>query len=64
MSVLIDLGYCVGKLEGNTKLIICSPSSAIDETFYPSESVIIYGHENIKTLRDALIKAIPLDEKS
>lgn len=61
---LIDLGWCMARLDikkNSSKLIICSPSASEESVYSPAESVVIYGENNVLTLRDALIAAYPLE---
>lgn len=60
MIKLIDLGWCIGRLDTDGhKLVIVSPSEELDDRYTPSESVIVYGPTPLLALRDALNEAYP-----
>lgn len=65
---LIDLGYCVGKLEikkqGFSILTILSAVSNEDGVFFPASSIEICGDINLIALRDALIAAFPFPQEA
>jgi hypothetical protein len=57
---VINLGWCVGKLDlVRGRLIIVSPSSAEDGQYSPAESVLVHGETALIALRDALNAAYP-----
>ena len=56
---VIDLGYCVARLEDN-RLTIISPQD-VGDYYSQAQSVSIYGEKNILALRDALNKAYPIE---
>lgn len=60
MVELIDLGWCIGRLDArNYRLLIASPSSRDESVYEPAESVQVNNKAGILKLRDALNKAYP-----
>ena len=60
--VLIDLGWCIGKLDKNA-LTIISPPDSNDVFFIPGANVCISGELALKRLRDTLLEVYPLENK-
>ena len=59
--LFIDLGWPIGKLDLHRHTLrIVSPSDDTDTGHSPSQSVVLYGQDNLVTLRDALLAAFPL----
>lgn len=59
MPKVIDLGWCIGKLDrGVHRLTIVSPSYSA-EPYAPTESVVVRGEAALLVLRDALNEAYP-----
>jgi hypothetical protein len=62
LTTLIDLGWCIAKLdEKGSVLTIVSPSYQDEQCLTPAESVRIIGKEGLIKLRDALNTAYPKD---
>ena len=60
---LIDLGWCMARLDPvNHKLLIVSPADS-SEGFNPADSIVMFGEESLKALRDALNEAYPAEAK-
>lgn len=58
---LIDLGWCIARLDkGKHLLKIVSPSDESTSLYVPSESITIYSQPSLEALRDALIEAYPV----
>lgn len=57
---LIDLGWCIARLNDNKNfLTIVSPAEGQENFFVPAASVNIIGESEIKKLRDALNEEYP-----
>lgn len=57
---LIDLGWCMARLDTTKNwLTIISPSDGAETGNSPAESVVVYGPEALRALRDALNEAYP-----
>ena len=65
MYLLIDLGFYLGKIEKNdnchARLTIVSPSVS-EDNYMPAKSVVVFGNDNLKALRDALLQVFPLEK--
>ena len=53
---IIDLGWCIARLEKH-KLTIMSPADSSEGFYQPAESIVVFGEEPLKALRDALNEA-------
>jgi len=54
---LIDLGWCIGKLDvENSKLTLVSPSDEDNGFYVPAESIAIFGRKELIRLREVLQK--------
>lgn len=61
---VIDLGWCIAKLDvHNKKLTIVSPSDSSENNYMPAESVAVYGEAGLIALRDVLNEAFPEESK-
>ena len=63
-TVVINLGWCVAKIEPNRqKLTILSPSDTSGSQYIPAQEVIVFG-DGIIALRDAInAMDLPLPQK-
>lgn len=63
-TVLIDLGWCIGKLivGGRLKLTIVSPMAEDENAVTPSQSIEITQLTNLITLQKALNDHLPKEE--
>lgn len=63
-TVVINLGWCVAKIEPNRqKLTILSPSDTSGGQYIPAQEVIVFG-DGIIALRDAInAMDLPLPQK-
>ena len=67
MPLLINLGFCLGKIEKDdnfsyrSRLTIVSPSFS-EVKHIPAESVVVCGTDNLKARRDALLQVFPLEK--
>ena len=61
MTTVINLGWCVAKLDPDNKMLtIVSPSQGGEHAYTPAESVQVYGETALRNLRDALLVAYPI----
>lgn len=61
-STVIDLGWCMAKLEvDKKKLTIISPAEYHENWYAPTQEVILLG-DSIIALRDVLNEIIPINK--
>jgi len=61
MITVIDLGWCIARLNTDKNLMtIVSPADASEHTYQPAESVVVWGVDGLGKLRDALNVAYPV----
>jgi hypothetical protein len=61
MITVIDLGWCIARLNTDKNLMtIVSPSDASEHTYQPAESVVVWGVDALGRLRDTLNEAYPM----
>ena len=58
---VIDLGFCMARLEANRNMLtIVSPSDLAESSYAPAASVVVYGETWLVALRDLLNEAYPI----
>jgi hypothetical protein len=62
METVINLGWAMARIKTeHNSITIVSPADQIGEDYVPPYSIYIQGKENIEALRDAIIKAYPIE---